>query len=59
MYLGHAVDPSIKPAKVAIKILKQDFIQRSEDNLESFRNEIQILRRISHENIVRLVDFGD
>jgi serine/threonine-protein kinase len=59
VYLGLAVDPAIKPAKVAIKILKQDFIQRSEDNLESFRNEIQILRRLSHENVVRLVDFGD
>lgn len=33
VYLGIAMNPEIKPQKVAIKILKQDFIQRSEDNL--------------------------
>lgn len=26
VYLGIAADPTVKPAKVAIKILKQDFI---------------------------------
>lgn len=37
VYLGEAIDSSVTPQRVAIKILKAEFIDRSEDNLQSFR----------------------
>ena len=59
VYLGEAVDATVQPQKVAIKILKAEFIDRSEDNLQSFRNEIIILKKLAHVNVVKQCGFGD
>jgi len=47
------------PQTVAIKIMKQEFLNRSEDNLISIRNEIKILKSLRHDSIVKLVGYGD
>ena len=58
VYLGHAVDSQQQPAKVAIKILKADYIMKSESNLQSFKSEIAILKQMDHVNIIKLVSYG-
>lgn len=59
VYLGQAIDPKLRPAYVALKIMKKDFLQRSEANIRSVDNEITILRHLNHKNIVSLIDYGD
>ena len=59
VYLGVAIDPNVKPAQVAIKILRSEFLAKSEDNLKSVQNEVKILQGLNHKGIVRLLDFGD
>jgi len=44
---------------VAIKMLKEEFLKRENDSLLNVHNEIQILKSLNHNGIVRLLDFGD
>ena len=57
VYLGRSIaDPS---RAVAIKIIKEEFLCRDNDSLNSVQNEITILKNLQHSNIIKLVDFGD
>jgi len=44
---------------IAIKTLKQDFLQQDPTALERFKSEIRLARRISHRNVVRTHDLGE
>ena len=44
---------------VAIKTLRQEFIDADSSALERFRSEIRLARRISHRNVVRTHDIGE
>lgn len=33
VYLGHAIDPQVRPAQVAIKILRSEFLSKSKENM--------------------------
>jgi eukaryotic-like serine/threonine-protein kinase len=44
---------------IAIKTLKQDFLQNDPAALERFKSEIRLARRISHRNVVRTHDLGE
>lgn len=44
---------------VAIKTLRQDFVQKDPAALERFKSEIRLARRISHRNVVRTHDLGE
>lgn len=44
--------------KVAMKLLREEFLQKDEKNVKSVEKEIQILKGLNHENIVKLIDYG-
>ncbi len=44
---------------IAIKTLKQDFLNSDATALERFKSEIRLARRISHRNVVRTHDLGE
>jgi serine/threonine-protein kinase len=44
---------------IAIKTLKQDFLESDPTALERFKSEIRLARRISHRNVVRTHDLGE
>ncbi len=44
---------------VAIKTLPGDVMHRSGDDLERFKREIRVARRITHRNVVRTYDYGE
>lgn len=53
-----AIDRQLGEA-VAIKTLRQDFLQRDPAALDRFKSEIRLARRISHRNVVRTHDLGE
>jgi MAP/microtubule affinity-regulating kinase len=44
---------------VAIKILKEEFLARDEDSRKAVVNEVVILQRLKHPNIIKILEFGD
>lgn len=44
---------------VAIKTLPGDVMQRSPDDLERFKREIRLARKITHRNVLRTYDYGE
>lgn len=44
---------------IAIKTLKQEFLEQDPTALERFKSEIRLARRISHRNVVRTHDLGE
>ena len=54
VYLAHDL---LLDTKVAIKILRQDFI-RNKGVLQALKSEAKICMRLTHPNIVRFYDFG-
>lgn len=44
---------------VAIKTLPGDAMQRSTEELERFKREIRIARKITHRNVLRTFDYGE
>jgi eukaryotic-like serine/threonine-protein kinase len=44
---------------VALKTLTGDAMQRSSEELERFKREIRIARKITHRNVLRTYDFGE
>ncbi len=44
---------------VAIKTLPGDVMHRSPDELERFKREIRMARKITHRNVVRTYDYGE
>lgn len=43
----------------AIKIMKEEFLNRDAESLNSVQNEITILKNLEHAGIVQMYDFGD
>jgi HAMP domain-containing protein/predicted Ser/Thr protein kinase len=44
---------------VAIKTLPGDIMQRSPEDLERFKREIRLARKITHRNVLRTYDYGE
>ena len=44
--------------KVALKLLREEFLQKDEKNVKSVEQEIQILQGLDHENIVKMLSYG-
>jgi serine/threonine-protein kinase len=53
-----AVDRELNEV-IAIKTLKQEFLDQDPAALERFKSEIRLARRISHRNVVRTHDLGE
>ena len=43
---------------VALKLLREEFLQRDVDSIKAVENEIQILQGLKHENIINIVGWG-
>ena len=43
---------------VALKLLREEFLQRDADSIKSVEQEIQILQGLKHDNIVNIVGYG-
>ena len=56
VYLGLAIDPSLTPREVAIKLLKPGV--QGEEFLKRFERERAILAALDHPNIVRILGAG-
>lgn len=44
--------------QVALKLLREEFLQRDADSIKSVEQEIQILQGLKHSNIVNIVGYG-
>jgi len=53
-----AVDTQLDET-VAIKTLPGDVMQRSSEDLERFKREIRLARKITHRNVLRTYDYGE
>jgi len=51
----HMEDPS---RKIALKLLKQEFLSKGKNHIKSVEQEISILSGLDHKNITRIVDYG-
>lgn len=51
---------SLKDPKkiVALKLLREEFLQRDVDSIKAVENEIQILQGLRHENIINIAGWG-
>jgi len=50
---------SLKDGKqVALKLLREEFLQRDADSIKSVEQEIQILQGLKHDNIVNILGYG-
>jgi serine/threonine protein kinase len=57
VYLGQTKE---KPRSyAAIKLLREEFLNRDEDSIKSVENEVIVLKNLQHKNIVNILDFGD
>ena len=43
---------------VALKLLREEFLQRDVESIKAVENEIQILQGLKHENIINIVGWG-
>ena len=43
---------------VALKLLREEFLQRDSDSIKAVEQEIQILQGLKHENIIQIVGYG-
>ena len=57
VYLGRSLQNA--NSLVAIKIMRDEFLQRDENSLRSVENEITILKNMKHQGIVQMLDYGD
>lgn len=56
VYLARSIkDPS---KQVALKLLREEFLQRDADSIRSVEQEIQILQGLKHGNIVNILGYG-
>ena len=44
--------------QVALKLLREEFLQRDADSIKSVEQEIQILQGLKHDNIVNILGYG-
>jgi serine/threonine protein kinase len=57
VYLGRLIDGNDQYA--AIKILKEEFLNRDQDSIVSVHNEITILKNLQHVGIINMYEYGD
>jgi serine/threonine protein kinase len=57
VYLGRSLQNA--NSLVAIKIMRDEFLQRDENSLRAVENEITILKNMKHQGIVQMLDYGD
>jgi len=43
---------------MAMKLLREEFLQKSENNVRQVEKEIQILKGLDNDGIVKLLDYG-
>jgi len=43
---------------VALKLLREEFLQRDSDSIKAVEQEIQILQGLKHESIIQIVGYG-
>jgi len=56
VYLARSLkDPK---QQFALKLLREEFLQRDKDSIKSVEQEIQILNGLKHENIVNIIGWG-
>jgi len=48
-------DPS---KKIALKLLKQEFLSKGKHHIKSVEQEISILHGLEHKNITKIIDYG-
>jgi len=53
-----ARDLSDKTKFVAVKLLKEEFLQRDAESITSVEQEIQILQGLNHNNIIKILGWG-
>lgn len=58
VYLGQAIDPKTVPHKVAIKILKSEFMEKDSHNEKSVMDEVRILESLNNEGVVGYIEHG-
>ena len=56
VYLAQSLND--KKTKIAIKIIKNEFLDRNKDNIKSIEQEISILEGLNHDKIVKILDWG-
>lgn len=44
--------------KVALKQFKEDYLRASEESRIQYLNEVQALNMLSHDNIVKFIEYG-
>ncbi|MFT3880254.1 MAG: serine/threonine-protein kinase [Gemmatales bacterium] len=59
VFLAEAPSNNGKPDKAAIKILRIQDTENADRHLERFHREVDILRSLKHDNIVRLYESGE
>jgi len=57
VYLGRLIGGNDQYA--AIKILKEEFLNRDQDSIVSVHNEITILKNLQHAGIINMYEYGD
>ena len=53
-----AKDLSDPTKTVALKLLREEFLQRDTDSIKAVESEIQILQGLKHHNIIQIVGYG-
>lgn len=56
VYMARSLED--KKKVVALKLLKEEFLQRDSESIKSVEQEIQILQGLNHENIVNILGYG-
>ena len=56
VYLARSITNPDK--MVALKLLREEFLQRDKDSIKSVEQEIQILNGLKHQNIVNILGWG-
>jgi serine/threonine protein kinase len=56
VYLARSLKDPKK--KIALKLLREEFLQRDKDSIKSVEQEIQILNGLKHDNIVNILGYG-
>ena len=56
VYLAKAINSD---KKVAIKVIKEEFLRRDADSILSVQNEITILKNLTHPGLIKIEEYGD
>merc|ERR1711868_187416 len=56
VYLARSINDPGKT--VALKLLREEFLQRDQDSIKSVESEIQILQGLKHHNIIQILGYG-